>query len=116
MSRGLDGAKVKAWRERFGRYAKSPLSVGDFCRGEGVSVAAFYYWRNRVAGAPLRRPSGQRHAFRPVLVTASLAALSVRLPGGVELEVPRENLDTVRAVVAELVRAQSDPTAGDGLC
>jgi hypothetical protein len=50
------------------------------------------------------------------MVTASVAALSVRLPGGAELEVPRENLDTVRAVVAELVRSQYDLTAGDGLC
>ena len=41
------------------------------------------------------------------MVTASVAALSVRLPGGAELEVPRENLDAIRAVVAELVRAST---------
>jgi hypothetical protein len=50
------------------------------------------------------------------MVTPSVAALSVRLPGGAELEVPREDLDAVRAVVAELVRSQYGLTAGDGLC
>jgi putative transposase len=116
MSRGSDGEKVKLWRERFRRYAKSALSVEDFCRGEGVSAATFYHWRKKLARASSRRQSGKRGAFRPVMVTASVSALSVRLPGGVELEVPRENLDVIRAVVAELVRTQYDPTAGDGLC
>lgn len=116
MSRGSDGEKGKAWRERFRRYGKSTLSVGDFCREEGVSVPTFYHWRKKLTPAPRRRQPGKRHAFRPVMVTASVAALSVRLPGGAELEVPRENLDTVRAVVAELVRTQYDLTAGEGLC
>lgn len=116
MSRGSDREKVKLWRERFRRYAKSALSVEDFCRGEGVSTPTFYHWRKKLAPAPRRRQTDRRRAFRPVMVTASVAALSVRLPGGVELEVPRENLDAIRAVVAELVRTQYDLTAGDGLC
>lgn len=114
MSRGFDGEKVKLWRERFRRYAKSALSVEEFCQGEEVSAATFYHWRKKLAPAPGRRPSGKRRAFRAVMLTPSTAALSVRLPGGATLEVPRENLDTVRAVVAELVRY--DLTAGDGLC
>ena len=116
MSRGSDGEKVKLWRDRFRRYAKSELSVEGFCRGEGVSTPTFYHWRKKLASAPRRRQSGKRRAFRPVMVTPSAAALSVRLPGGAELEVPRENLDAIRAVVAELVRSQYGLTAGDGLC
>lgn len=116
MSRGSDGEKLKLWGERFRRYAKSALSVEEFCRGEGVSAPTFYHWRKKLAQAPSRRALGKRRAFRAVMVTPSVAALSVRLPGGAELEVPRENLDAVRAVVAELVRTQYDLTAGDGLC
>jgi putative transposase len=116
MSRGSDGEKVKLWRDRFRRYAKSAHSVEDFCRGEGVSAATFYHWRKKLVRAPGRRPLGKRDAFRPVMVTPAVAGLSVRLPGGAELEVPRENLDAIRAVVAELVRSQYDLTAGDGLC
>ena len=116
MSRGSDGEKLKLWGERFRRYAKSALSVEEFCRGEGVSAPTFYHWRKKLAAAPRRRQSGKRRAFRPVMVTTSAAALSVRLPGGAELEVPRENLDAIRAVVAELVRSQYALTAGDGLC
>jgi len=116
MSGGSDREKLKLWRDRFRRYAKSALTIEDFCRSEGVSTPTFYHWRKKLAQAPGRRPLGKRGAFRPVMVTASVAALSVRLPGGAELEVPRENLDAIRAVVAELVRSQYHLTAGDGLC
>lgn len=34
-----------------GRAALNPLSVGEFCRNEGVSAASFYGWRRRLAGA-----------------------------------------------------------------
>ena len=111
MPRGSDGEKVKLWRERFRRHAQSAGTVEEFCRGEGVSIPTFYQWRKKLARSPRRREPGRPPAFRPVLVTpdpqaGAPAALSVRLPGGVQLEVPRENLETVRVVVAELVRAE----------
>jgi len=43
------GARALSWRERLRRYASSSLTVGEFCRREGVSVANFYYWRRRVS-------------------------------------------------------------------
>ena len=51
MSRGSDGEKLKLWRDRFRRYAKSALSVEEFCRGEGVSAPTFYQWRKKLAAA-----------------------------------------------------------------
>jgi hypothetical protein len=141
MSRGFDGEKLKRWRERFRRYAESTQTVENFCRSEGVSVPAFYQWRKKLALSPRKRQSEKRPAFRPLMVTPSVqvmpdppaasprgypapgpAAFLVRLPSGATLEVPRENLETVRVVVAELLRAgqgqlfaaaNSQPAGGD---
>ena len=116
MVHGSDGDRVKLWRDRFRRCAKSELTVEEFCAQEGVATPTYYYWRKKLAGSPGQRKSAPRPVFRPVLVRPSLSALSVRLPGGAELEVPRENLEAVRVVVAELVRTQYDLAAGDGPC
>ena len=116
MVRGSDGDQLKLWRDRFGRCAKSELTIGEFCAREGIATATYYYWRKKLASSAGRRKSAHRPVFQPVLVTPSLSALLVRLPGGAELEVPRENLEAVRAVVAELVRTQYDLAAGDAPC
>ncbi|MEY3226834.1 MAG: hypothetical protein RLZZ536_1453 [Planctomycetota bacterium] len=59
MGRAIDGVKGREWEERLRRYADSQLTVGDFCVREGVSVAAFYVWRKKVAvGQPGRRTTG----------------------------------------------------------
>ena len=43
-------ARVKGWQERFTRFHGSGLTAVRFCRQEGVSTAAFYQWRKRLAG------------------------------------------------------------------
>jgi len=101
---------------RFRRHAQSAGTVADLCRGEGVSIPTFYQRRKKLVRSTACRQPGQGRAFRPVMVTpdpqaGAPAALSVRLPGGVQLEVPRENLEAVRVVVAELARAQRGPGA-----
>ena len=55
MGRAIDGVKGREWEERLRRYADSQLTVGDFCVWEGVSVAAFYVWRKKLAGGKPRR-------------------------------------------------------------
>jgi hypothetical protein len=42
--------------------------------------------------------------------------VSIQLPGGVRVEVPTHNLDVVRAVLAELLRANATPQRGDASC
>jgi len=59
MGRAIDGVKGREWEERLRRYADSQLPVGEFCVREGVSVAAFYVWREKLAvGEPGRRTTG----------------------------------------------------------
>ena len=55
MGRAIDGVKGREWEERLRRYADSQLTVGEFCVWEGVSVAAFYVWRKKLASGQTRR-------------------------------------------------------------
>jgi hypothetical protein len=59
MGRAIDDVKGREWEERLRRYIDSQLTVGDFCVWDGVSVAAFYVWRKKLAGGqPRRRTTG----------------------------------------------------------
>ena len=121
MAGGSDSRKVQLWRDRFRRYAKSAVTVEAFCSQEGVSVPTFYLWRKKLFPTRSARESGQPRSFRPVIVTSDpqalcRSALSVRLPGGVELEVPAGNLEVIRVVVGELTRPIHTTEAGVVAC
>jgi hypothetical protein len=51
MSRGLDAVKVREWRDRLARFARSGWTVARFCHSESVSVPSFYAWRKKLAQA-----------------------------------------------------------------
>ncbi|MBP7936838.1 MAG: hypothetical protein KA354_19525, partial [Phycisphaerae bacterium] len=78
MPRSTDTRKLALWRERFSRFSRGELAVGPFCARERVSVASFYYWREKV-GACGRRGEGRpqtdrRSVFQPVTVVPSAPA------------------------------------------
>jgi len=103
MARSSDSRKAVAWRRRVRRFGRSGLTVARFCRQEGVSTASFYRWRNRLADQrPPTRGVDHASAFRAVRVTPAATPISIHLPGDVRVEVPLENLDAVRAVLAQL--------------
>ena len=124
MARSFDSGKAVAWRRRVRRFGRSGLTVVRFCEQEGVSTASFYRWRNRLADkGPATRNADSRHwattngvvqtpAFQPVRVTGAEAPISIKLPGGVRVEVPAENLDAVRAVLGELLRQDATRDRG----
>jgi hypothetical protein len=121
MTVGSGREKAALWRDRFRRQSRSGLPVARFCSEEGVSVPSFYAWRKKMASpGPTSRstpkPACQRAAparvFQSLTVAAARPALSIRLPGGVELQVPAENLDLIRVVIGELARV----TAGGVPC
>lgn len=41
-----------AWGMRLDRFDRAGITVAQFCRQEGVSQAAFYYWRRKLRGQP----------------------------------------------------------------
>lgn len=140
MSRSSDPTKPAEWRARFERFFDSGLAVVPFCAREGVSVASFYLWRKklgvkgRAAPRPVlghrrcitvghrqRRsgPTDGRGVFQQVAVipagsatTSTARAVSIQLPCGTRLEVAVEDLDALRTVVAEVVRADRGRGAG----
>ena len=125
----LGSGKAAVWRERLRRYERAEVTVAEFCRLEGVSVPSFYQWRRRLAvtpgtrGGPAASPRPQRSTGSGVLRTAAPAfqqvmlvgggVVAIELPSGVRVKLPAEQLPLVRAVVADLLRAESGRSAGD---
>jgi hypothetical protein len=119
MARSSDPTKVAAWRGRFQRFARSGLAVARFCAKERVSVASFYYWRKKLGpqSGPQRRSQPVPECddvFQQVTVVPAAVGVSIRLPGGAQIEVGSERLDTVRAVIAEVARADRDAESEHG--
>ena len=126
MAHSIDRGKAAAWRQRFRRFSRSGLTVARFCAKERVSAPSFYYWRKRLAPKSGAKPPKRRHriskqsrqrpqklrSFQPVTVMPASAGLSIHLPRGARIDVPADNLEIVRTVVHEVVRA--DQTFADG--
>jgi len=108
MARSSDSGKAVAWRRRVRRFDCSGLTIARFCEQEGVAKASFYRWRNKLAD--------QMPAFQAVRITQPDMPVAIRLPGGVRIEVPTHNLDAIRAVLGELLRANVTRERGDASC
>lgn len=115
MARSPDPTKVAAWRRRLQRFARSGLAVARFCAKERVSVASFYYWRKKLGPQGRPQPVPEcNDAFQQVTVVPAAVGVSIRLPGGAQIEVSSERLDTVRAVIAEVARADRNAESEHG--
>ncbi len=101
-----DPEKLTVWQRRFQRFSNSGLAVARFCARERVSVAAYYYWRKKLGAQGRRQPTPVRgDAFQPVAIVPAAGGGSIHPPGGTRIEASAEHLDAVRAVVAEVARA-----------
>ena len=108
-------SKSAVWGDRLRRYGRAGLTVAEFCRREGVSAPSFYQWRRRLAeaspvAASTRSPSGPGSdatpAFQQVLL-AGAGVVAIELPSGVRVELPADRLALVRAVVSDLLGAET---------
>jgi hypothetical protein len=117
MSGTTDSQKLALWRERFARFSRGELPVGAFCAREQVSVASFYYWREKVGRPSQGRPRADRPGvFQPVTVVPATAVVRIALPGGTRIEVAAENLEIVRTVVEAVARPNAGRPGSDGSC
>ena len=111
MRSGRDRAAV--WSERLRRYERAGQTVVEFCRREGVSVPSFYHWRKRLASSIGQqskwgtRRDTQAPVFQQVMLTGG-GVVAVELPSGVRMELPAQQVQLVRAVVAELLEAEAN--------
>jgi len=105
MSRAADFDKAMVWRERLARFPKSGLSVARFCSAEQVSVATFYYWKQKLsrlaAALPARRPDSRLNqvSFLPVRFAEAGMLVEVSLPNGARVRVPANDPRAIRVVV-----------------
>jgi len=97
MARLADPNREHTWRQRHQRQSSSGLSVSEFCAREGISAAAFYAWKKRLAVrslATLPKPP----LFVPLDFDSSPRRAEPVLGRGVEIELPhqvRVRLDTM---------------------
>ena len=105
MSRGPDLARRELWRRRLREYAWSNSTIADFCDGAGVSTAAFYQWRRKLAVASPSVSPGEHQGLAnpsPQTTYSRAAAASLNfLP--VEIMGPR-NGDVVEVLLPNGIR------------
>lgn len=120
MSRGPDLARREVWRRRLRDFDRGRATVAEFCRREGVSDAAFYQWRRKLA-SPAAQPSTavstaekvSALSFLPIEITGrddQSARIEVVFPDGTRVLVPGRDHATLQAVLATL--ASSSREAG----
>jgi transposase-like protein len=76
-------------------FEKSGKAVSEFCRENGLPESTFALWRKQLrgpetggeAGALVQIPTIPLESTAPIVPPAASAAVRVRLPCGVELEV-----------------------------
>lgn len=102
------------WSERLDRFAHSGQTVAQFCKNEGVSQPTFYHWKKRLHGSASQRETIHRKprhrqsaslttsAFKPVWITAHAAVVTIRLPGGMVMELGPD-LQAIEQVVGQLL-------------
>jgi len=104
MSGKQIGSAEAVWRERLARFAKSTLTVREFCRQEGVSDPSFYQWRKRLrqsrGNTATVSPTGngkvdEAMPFVPVSISCA-ASTEVEFPNGVRIRVPATNAEALR--------------------
>jgi hypothetical protein len=116
MSRGPDLARRELWRQRLREYERSNLTIADFCDRAGVSTAAFYQWRRKLADATSPEGAGKNEGcakapsaaaslnFLPVEIMGPRNGdlVEVQLPCGIRVLVPSRDQKSLRTVLESL--------------
>ena len=113
MPRVPDPQLARQWRDRLRRFDRSELTVAEFCRLEGCSVAAFYHWRRRLQSDQLDDRSA---TFVPVELPPAMPTSprhsgdwQIELPGGAVIRFDHEIADEQqRRLIKIVVEALSE--------
>ena len=114
MSRGPDLARRELWRRRLREFDRSTATVADFCDRAGVSTAAFYQWRRKLAdaaspeGLAKSSPAAASLNFLPVEIMGPRngEVVEVLLPNGIRVLVPSRDYEAIRTVLKTLASEQ----------
>jgi hypothetical protein len=125
MARSVNQGALQLWRDRFLQFDKSPLTVARFCKSIRVSVATFYYWKQKLENETVSKgevPEGAQgvarsriaapnsRAFVPVFIDPRPVIaprpdggqVTVELACGSRIRVPCEAVAVLRVLVQEL--------------
>lgn len=134
MANPVGSVRYPGWEKRLERYAKSQLTVQEFCEWEGVSPANFQDWRKALAAGNVaecvkhRFHSGTSEcdgmkaqidwsAFLPVQVTSNFSPLPVPSPIRIRLtigiciflpEADAATIETANSAVGRLAHCAAD--------
>ena len=99
MARPTDPRKSLAWQRRLQQFTASGMTVSKFCDREGVSVAAFHYWRQRLGP---QQPEQVSRLAAPVFQAVDLLsqrAVVIRFAAGGVMEIPGDRADLVQVAI-----------------
>jgi len=105
MARKASSELRQQWRGRLRRFARSKLSVAEFCRREKVSEPSFYQWRKK-----LTQVDGDlgTTTFVPVEVaSASPMSLQVAFPNGSTLSLGVEDPRLLQVAIETIALART---------
>ena len=86
--KALNNDRQQFWQMVMEARKESGLSVAAFCKKEGISEAAFYYWRKKLAGGGSKPNRQVPPAFIEVaLPQSNPAALELALSSGNTLRI-----------------------------
>lgn len=54
--------RAQQWAKRFEQFSQDNVTIAQFCLREGVSQAAFYYWRRKLR----ETPAVSNQSLRPI--------------------------------------------------
>ena len=78
---------ASTWKKHVANYAKSDMTVKDYCRKHKIQPKTLYYWKKKL-GDPMRKGASQSDLVAVQLGRGSSAGeLTVRLRNGVEITV-----------------------------
>lgn len=119
MSRGPDLARRELWRRRLQEFDRGTATVAEFCRRVGVSDAAFYQWRRKLASpaAQTNTPVSTAEkvpalSFLPIEITGrdeQSARIEVVFPNGIRMLVPGRDHTALSAIIAALAGSTREP-------
>jgi hypothetical protein len=117
MSRVSDPALRLRWQRRLRKFQTFHGSVRRFCDAEGVSVASFYHWRQKLNDDPVATTSDAPTAAKDIraaqFVPLQLVQQTTRhappthvaivLAGGTRIELPSEDSPVLQAIIRSVM-------------
>ena len=121
MSRISDQSKRSLWAKRLSRFRNSGLSIARFCLQENIPTHSFHYWAKQLGGhgQQAQMPEVDLVANQPATSTTDsqqIASVAIHCHQHLTLTVPAQCVDTIRAILRELLDrgTSGDGTGGDG--